>query len=270
MTPGGSPRARRLLVLGALIVVGVAAVIATSSWMAWRAGADYRVLIRGATATELEQVVEALQAFANAGLQLPPTEVSVHPPDRCPIGGPVSGQAFEGRPRHRVVMCTTETRVVVHELAHAWTFEYMGPRERRAFALMRELPTWHERTHAWEERAMEHAAEVITWAVLHLDPDELKVTPRDPESLRLAYGFILGLAADSQPHGTLRGMYRPRGTVVRLSPDPCRAVSRIDARIADRFQHHQASTLDADAGVCWVPVSGAMQPVAVVEVPPAG
>ena len=255
----------RIVAIGLLLVFGTWTVWTTSSWWPWRSGAEARIVIQGVVSNDLDQVVLAAQAFVEAGLALPPTVVVVHPADRCPIQGHAAGRAYPGRQMHRVVVCTTDPRVLIHELAHAWTFEHLGARDRTAFALMRELPTWDEPAHDWEDRAMEHAAEIITWAVLGLPPEEILVSPRDPESLQFAYGYLLGLAVRDTERAVRPGV---TGAKVRLSADPCQAVARLGGGFAGRIVgFHPMPSGNAESRVCWVTAAGTVEPVAVIEVP---
>jgi hypothetical protein len=60
-------------------------------------------------------------------------------------------------------VCQVEESVVVHELAHAWTFDRMGAQDQLQWNERRGVPTWLSRQEPWELRGSEHAADILTW-----------------------------------------------------------------------------------------------------------
>jgi hypothetical protein len=55
--------------------------------------------------------------------------------------------------------------VVLHELAHAWLAERVGPAARTRFLDHTGLATWESRDVPWGERGAEWAAAIFAWAL---------------------------------------------------------------------------------------------------------
>ena len=88
---------------------------------------------------------------------------------------------------------------LLHELAHAWADLHLTDDERQAFVEMRGATTWRDRDAAWEDRATEHAAEIIAWAVADypLFP-HIGLADRTCDSFAAGYEFLTGT---QPPHG---------------------------------------------------------------------
>ena len=106
-----------------------------------------------------------LTRYAAAGLEIPPVEIAFHEdPAGCFDN---SGYSRGGR----VEMCVADAtepyrrRVLLHELAHAWSGANLDPEDRERFLEVRGLETWNSGDVAWGRRGFEQVAEVITWAV---------------------------------------------------------------------------------------------------------
>lgn len=65
-----------------------------------------------------------------------------------------------------VHLCRHGKRDLLHELSHAWTDQSMSQDDRLRFQRMRRLETWGGHEVEWSERATEHAAETLTWALM--------------------------------------------------------------------------------------------------------
>lgn len=105
-------------------------------------------------------VASAIARFEAASLDLPLTHVrKITLEDRCQP----RGKALNIWPVKVAKICVVQEDVVVHELAHAWTFVHLSGDDRLDFALRRGTPTWRSREHPWMDRASEHAADIITW-----------------------------------------------------------------------------------------------------------
>lgn len=63
-------------------------------------------------------------------------------------------------------MCSMDKKTMLHELAHAWANHNLSDAEMNEFARHRGLGEWNDQAAPWKERATEHAAEIITWALM--------------------------------------------------------------------------------------------------------
>lgn len=105
-------------------------------------------------------VGSAVSRFEAASLHLPMTHVRKATfGERCQP----RGKAVNSWPLKVAQICVVREEVIVHELAHAWTFVHLTDEDRFHFALRRGTPTWRSREHPWMDRASEHAADIITW-----------------------------------------------------------------------------------------------------------
>jgi hypothetical protein len=104
----------------------------------------------------------ASRRFAGQGLTLPQVEVEFYPNTlEC------DGHKGLYWSRNRSLrMCSLDKRTMLHELAHAWANLHLTDAQRERFAELRGLEVWNDPKHDWEERATEHAAEIIAWALM--------------------------------------------------------------------------------------------------------
>lgn len=130
----------------------------------------------GASASSLspaqEELIEfGLDRFENQGLVLPDVRIEFH----------VSSLDCQGqkglytRQTHTIRMCSLDKKTMLHELAHAWARHNLTPIEMEGFARYRRLNAWNNAADPWKERATEHAAEIIAWALMDR-PVHLRLT----------------------------------------------------------------------------------------------
>lgn len=86
-------------------------------------------------------------------------------------------------------------KTIVHELAHVWEARHLSDEVRAEFMQLRGLDHWNDRTEPWHDRAIEHAAEVITWGIG--DPAWRFATLPDSacEQMAEAYELLTGTTA---------------------------------------------------------------------------
>jgi hypothetical protein len=144
-------------ILAAVVTVLVAALVL-------RAGPAAQWIPAAASLSEPQrELVEwATGRFEHAGLDLPQVEYVFHD-DLMPCGGRVGLYHASQR---LLEMCRLDRPTVLHELAHAWANAHLDDATRRAFMATRGLDVWHGGDVPWEQRATEHAAEIIAWALL--------------------------------------------------------------------------------------------------------
>jgi hypothetical protein len=56
--------------------------------------------------------------------------------------------------------------VVLHELAHVWSDQYVDEQRRDRFTEWVDTPTWSDRSFEWDERGTEWAASFIAWGLM--------------------------------------------------------------------------------------------------------
>lgn len=113
----------------------------------------------GLTSDQRRVVADAEARFEEAGLRLPNVVVR-----RGGIGDcDGRGYTVNTWPIKVVTLCVVSEEVVVHELAHAWTYAHLDRGERQAWTERRGAATWSEKTYPWPERSAEHAADILTW-----------------------------------------------------------------------------------------------------------
>lgn len=92
-----------------------------------------------------------------------------------------------GEPLH-----PAESRVLVHEMAHAWTATHAGPQRRVAFGRTMGCETWNDPAQRWHERCMEIAAETFVWALTDGEVTPRSIASRDPEQLAAGFALLAG------------------------------------------------------------------------------
>ena len=77
---------------------------------------------------------------------------------------------------------------LLHELAHAWIAQNVGPRQIDHFMRVRGFAVWNEMWVPWEEHGAEHAAEILLWGATggrrHIN---VRIGVTDPDLLLPAY-----------------------------------------------------------------------------------
>ncbi len=128
---------------------------------------SHKTTVVNATAEQQAQVDWALGQFEAAGLPIPAITITFHNDSRGCHG--YLGY-YDPTPK-TLDMCNwgqhykiTPTSTLLHELAHAWSFEHMTAEDRHDFTEHRGLDNWHHEG-PWWHMGQEQAAEIIAWAV---------------------------------------------------------------------------------------------------------
>ena len=184
--------------LESVLVLALAALVSggTSGWPA-----EDPVRLVGGTPFDHRLVDWALERYEAAGLELPPVEIHFH---RDPAGCRGNSGFYDSG---RLDVCSVDNtvaysrKVVVHELAHAWSEAHLTAEDQGRFLNLRGLRSWNSREIPWGLRGSEQAAEVITWGVT-AGVGVAVLMPGDdaPEQLRSAYELLTGRAPPGQPH----------------------------------------------------------------------
>lgn len=155
-----------------------------------------RTEISGATMDQLQLFKWSRAQFAGAGLPLPDLDVRFHQ-DRA--GCDDANGRYRKRD-HRLRMCnvgdmtTTPEHTMLHELGHAWSFEYLELETIQAFLELRDLEDWRD-VEAWWLKGQEQAAEIVAWGLMGDRPFESRFTRWVPcEELSRAYLLLTGVA----------------------------------------------------------------------------
>lgn len=179
----------RRLTLGSLFVVALLASAGTSG----RPPVEGVRLI-GGTPHEHQLADWALKRYQAGGLELPPVEIRFH---RDPAGCLDNSGLYRSG---RLDVCSVDNtvaysrRVVVHELAHAWSEAHLTAGDREGFLNLRDLRSWNSRDVPWGLRGFEQAAEIITWGLGEGEMAPLLPTPVDAEALGSLYELLTGRA----------------------------------------------------------------------------
>jgi hypothetical protein len=155
--------------------------------------------IGAASPGERALAVWALARYSDAGLELPGVEIDFH---RDPSG--CRGNSGFYLDLHLDVCVAGQSdayarRVLVHELAHAWSDARLSLEERDRFLRLRGLDSWDSSDDPWAGRGFEQAAEVMTWALGDGATRILLPDRDDPEGLTTAYRSLTGLVPPTFP-----------------------------------------------------------------------
>jgi hypothetical protein len=156
------------------------------------------------TPRERELATWVLARYRSAGLELPAVEIEFHPdPSGCR-----DNSGFY-RANHLDVCIADQAdayarRVLVHELAHAWSESSLTAADRARFLRLRGLDTWNSWDEPWGARGFEQAAEVLTWGVGDGATRILLPDHDDAASLTRAYLSLTGLQPPAHEAGATR------------------------------------------------------------------
>lgn len=81
---------------------------------------------------------------------------------------------------------------VLHELAHAWILDHVGPGERADLLAIAGLEYWDDPSVDWPLRGVEYAAEVVTWGVLEETAPMVRIGSPPCDEMREAFIAMTG------------------------------------------------------------------------------
>jgi len=162
--------------------------------------------VTGATTAEHELVQWAQERYAAAGLELPELTIRFH-------DGPAGCGGYNGyytQDTGTVDICnrgggTTDPGLtVLHELAHAWTFEHLTGSEAATWSQGRGLDTWTG-ADAWWQQGQEQAAEILAWGLADRPFISQFLQSETCTDLATAYTALAGAAPRTTSTASCRG-----------------------------------------------------------------
>ena len=87
----------------------------------------------------------------------------------------------------------TEERLLLHELAHAWTQQHTTAEQREAFMALHGVRRWNDGTDRWHQRGTEIAAETFVWALWDRDDPPRSLASKDPDLLAEGFELLTGM-----------------------------------------------------------------------------
>jgi hypothetical protein len=157
-----------------------------------------RIELIGLSVAQREVVNYAVGLFAEAELSLPALVVhGSQDPSAC------DGHDGLHRPHDEVseiFLCSPAAdewfrRVVLHELAHAWSTIGLPVERRHAFQMLRGWEHWSNHKHGeWRDNGTEQAAEIIAWGVADKAAPTVQIDHDTCSELRVGYITLTGIA----------------------------------------------------------------------------
>lgn len=214
LLPAHMGRARGVVSLGVILAIGVAASIPSPKQRqlgpepaltlpASHAAADLELdidalsqefAVVNATAEQRALVDRAVRRYGAAALPLPEFTITFHG-DTAGCNGYLG---YYDPTLGTLDMCNwgqhyriTPASTLLHELAHAWSFEHMTAEDRQAFTEHRGLDHWHH-DGSWWHMGQEQAAEIIAWGVGGTDFASVYIDEAPCSELVAAYTVATG------------------------------------------------------------------------------
>ena len=122
--------------------------------------AESRVTHSGFDVAQAHVIASAVARFDRASLPLPSLHIR-----RSGSNGECTrhGRTADTWPVIYITICEVSEDVVVHELAHAWSFAHLSDTDVIVWNHRRGVPTWLSRHEPWDQRGSEHVADILTW-----------------------------------------------------------------------------------------------------------
>ena len=165
---------------------------------------------------EQAETLRIVGYFAEAGLPLPPVTFRHHL-DPAGCNGSDGLHRSVGS-RSVIELCNAgpgsgTDRVILHELAHAWSFHSLTDERKAAFKELRGWKYWLDYDNAdWADNGAEQAAEIIVWALSDHPVQVIKVDHNTCTELLAGYITLTGL---TPLHGYTKLCEPPITTAIR-------------------------------------------------------
>lgn len=150
--------------------------------------------VLSATPDEVAMVERAVARFAEAGLALPAISVTYHDTiDGCHgYLGHYDAAGFQLDMCNRGQSHIEPVNTLLHELVHAWSFEYLGESTQATFTNHRELDDWSTGLNWWL-MGQEQAAEIVAWGLMDESFRSAYVNSESCTDLATAFEILTGI-----------------------------------------------------------------------------
>jgi len=151
----------------------------------------------------------ATNLFETAGLKMPSVEIALFDGHE-PCGGSEGRFVESTTGSGTILVCATHDkpevqdlwrrRTLVHELAHAWSFDALTEDDRRTFLKLRGLQSWLDPEDPWHLRGAEQAAEIVLWGLVDFEIVLVKLPDRSCDELTRAFLLLTGQLPPNGAH----------------------------------------------------------------------
>ena len=162
------------------------------------------VTMANATPALAAHVSDAFDAYADNGLPTPDVASIVFDPDD-PFCDSHGGRYTDST--HVVLLCfdaetmmrsdgtlhRVQERLLLHELAHAWTQQHTTAEQREAFMALHGVQRWNDGADRWHQRGTEIAAETFVWVLWDRDDPPRSLASKDPSLLAEGFELLTGV-----------------------------------------------------------------------------
>ncbi len=145
--------------------------------------------VTGGTEEQRALLAWALKQYENAGLDLPALDFRLTG-NEAACGGN-SGLFVLGSAPWRIILCSEERLVFLHEIGHAWAEHTLSDSERVDYVERRGMESWNDPDTPWRARGSEDAANTLAWGLV--DDPIRGMTPDGPLAQKnLAFRLLTG------------------------------------------------------------------------------
>jgi hypothetical protein len=144
----------------------------------------------GGTEEQRALLAWALKQYEKAGLDLPTLQFHLAG-DEVECGGN-TGLFVLGSTPWRIILCSGERLVFLHEIGHAWAEYTLTESERVEYVEQRGMESWNDPDTSWRARGSEDAANTLAWGLV--DDPIRGMAPDGPLAQKnLAFRLLTGV-----------------------------------------------------------------------------
>jgi hypothetical protein len=166
-----------------------------------------KVEVRNGSESQQALVEWALDRYATAGLPVPvPRSIAFPPSVNCVLHAGLAIDTGEGVDLQlcfdeaetctgdECAPSTSAQSTLLHELGHVWTIQNVDEATRAEFLAVRGLEVWSGPDVNRDDQGTEHAAEILSWALMEADNWPARLPNSGCSQLAAAYEVLTGLA----------------------------------------------------------------------------